>query len=559
MEALAANQRNANATRRPSGNRKRSQSNEENTDGHKRARKDSVSSKSSTSRKQNDTMLLTEMSVENMDVDSELEKKPKAKGKADKKSYSPDITHEAQAIEGFQALKAAQGRPEPMYPYKTMEPEEEVLYTKGTIESLLVAGEAEQQVDDAATVIVTLRDVGELSESDPEQLGIASGDEDNENTVSIVLPGFQSKLPQLPVEPEYEVKSPEKKAVEEPKEADKDKEAASPEREDSQENEAKSEAAENGHKVDPGVVTIQPTDYPYPVDTWWPSIPTIRRERRLNGENTDEEDFVEDPRIFAEDSSFRADLRRTQSRLANDVQPGVLEKVPHCKIHRLKTRSQKGANIPDHAFCWQVTETYCNDVMVCCSICSTWRHAGCGGHYKPYSIRDNIESKEPFVPICDLCHEEQTILQDFPRGEARLQRQRIEQLRRALSTSAVIRQASFVKHGGTYKWPLGSVSATHIGGHTRSVHSRHDKAEKTWSEMITRFGRGFGYRPKERQKVRTREFERLLVCVEDAGMFPHFLSDIKKLLHIQLTQLRIYFISYRGHYGASQYDSIPRA
>lgn len=55
------------------------------------------------------------------------------------------------------------------------------------------------------------------------------------------------------------------------------------------------------------------------------------------------------------------------------------------------------------------------------------------------------------------------------------------------------------------------------GGHTRSVHSRHDKAEKQWTEMANRLGRGYGYRPKERIKVRTRELERLLVCVEDAG------------------------------------------
>lgn len=237
----------------------------------------------------------------------------------------------------------------------------------------------------------------------------------------------------------------------------------------------------------------------------------------MNGERTDEEDFTEEPGNVLADSLFRANLQLIESRLANDVDPGVLEKIPHCRIHRLKTRKLKGATIPDHAFCWQVTENYCTDVMVCCSICSTWRHAGCGGHYKPYSVRENIESGSPFVPVCDLCHEEQAILQKLPKGEARLERQRIEQLRRGLATSTVIRQTSFVKHGGTYKWPLGSVSGTHIGGHTRSVQSRHDKAEKTWTEMTNRLSRGMGYRPKERIKVRTRELERLLVCVEDAG------------------------------------------
>ena len=82
-----------------------------------------------------------------------------------------------------------------------------------------------------------------------------------------------------------------------------------------------------------------------------------------------------------------------------------------------------------------------------------------------------------------------------------------------------MRQASFSKHGGTYKWPLGSVSATHIAGHTRSVHARHDKAEKQWSDMGLRLSRGFGYRPKERVKSRTKELERLMVSVEDAEAY----------------------------------------
>jgi hypothetical protein len=183
----------------------------------------------------------------------------------------------------------------------------------------------------------------------------------------------------------------------------------------------------------------------------------------MYGEKSDDEDFVEEPGLFNEDTPFRADQRAIKARLANEVEPGLLEKVPHCRIHRMKTRLLKGATIPDHAFCWQVTESYCTDIMVCCVICSTWRHAGCGGHYQPFSVRESIETDTPIVPICDRCHAEQVLLKDFPEGKARLERQRIEQLRRGLSTSAVIRQASFVKHGGTYKWPLGSVSTTHIG------------------------------------------------------------------------------------------------
>lgn len=125
-------------------------------------------------------------------------------------------------------------------------------------------------------------------------------------------------------------------------------------------------------------------------------------------------------------------------------------------------------------------------------------------------------AKEPFVPVCDRCHAEQALLAEYPKAATRIERQRVEQLRRGLSTSHVVRQASFAKHGSTYKWPLGSVSGTHIGGHTRSVHSRHDKAEKQWSEMVTRLARVSGYRPKERVKVRTRELERLLVSIDDS-------------------------------------------
>lgn len=538
-ELMIADSLVANATRRPSGNRRHSRDHLDTMEGErqqKRARNDSFSSSmQSAADNRRDAMLLAEASMENMDADFDLRTAQRSRGgtPTQRKGYSPDITHEAQAIEGFQAL--ALQTPEDSNTYETGQ----ALYTKGTLESLIEAGKAEEEVDGAATVMVTLQNIDGISDSEAEGLDLGSGDDDGESAVTIVLPRFKSKLPQLPVEPELDSdetqlkKSPEKKSPQKVAVDDTDKKTESDsDKVDMMENETSSaartspskkdvemtaEAKEPGDKLMAKEETILPTEYPYPVDTWWPSIATIRRERRMNGEETDEENFVEEPSLFKEDSSFRADTRKIQSRLSNDVNPGVLQKLPHCKIHRLKTRKLKGANIPDHAFCWQVTETYCNDIMVCCSICSTWRHAGCGGHYKPYSVRENVESKEPFVPICDLCYEERTLLQDFPLAETRLERQRIEQLRRALSTSAVIRQASFVKFGGTYKWPLGSVSGTHINGHTRSVHTRHDKAEKTWTDMTSRLGRGHGYRPKERSKARTREFERLLICIDDAG------------------------------------------
>jgi hypothetical protein len=527
-EALFPDSLTVNASRRSTGNRKRSMSsNGDKTDqSGKRFRENSSS-------KQSDAMMLAEESLDNMVFDSDLNTKPRASRNT---THSPsEITFEAQALEGFQELLNAQEK-ELEQAYESPEDDEadeDVLFTKGTIDGLIEAGKAEREVDDAATVMVTLNDVGELSDSDLEESGIGSGSDDEENAVVINLPGFKSKLPQLPIEPVPEEtggmaspgkRSPRKtspqKLTDKSKEDEKnaavvsdDKEIVSGSQNGSPEK-VNGEFVETNRSDDIQTETIQPILYPYPVDTWWPSIPAVRREGKSNGEETDQDNFVEEPGIFRHDSLFYGDTKKIRDRLANDVEPGVLEKIPHCKIHRLKTRAQKGANIPDHAFCWQVTETYCTDVMVCCSICSTWRHAGCGGHYKAYSVRESIETKQPFEAICDLCHEEQVLLQEYPRGETRLKRQRIEQLRRALSTSAVIRQAAFVKYGGTYKWPLGSVSSTHIGGHTRSVHSRHDKAEKTWSDMTSRLARD--NRPKERVKTRTREFERLLVCLEDA-------------------------------------------
>ena len=95
----------------------------------------------------------------------------------------------------------------------------------------------------------------------------------------------------------------------------------------------------------------------------------------------------------------------------------------------------------------------------------------------------------------------------------------MEQIRRGLATTSVMRFASFAKHGGAYKWPLGRVSATHMSGHSRSVHTRHDKAEKQWADMARKLGSEYGSKPRERARVRTKELERLLVAVEDAGKY----------------------------------------
>ena len=142
-------------------------------------------------------------------------------------------------------------------------------------------------------------------------------------------------------------------------------------------------------------------------------------------------------------------------------------------------RRKKNLSAPDLVYCWQVTEMYPTEIMVCCSKCGTWRHAACGGHHDNFSVRKQTQAS--FVPVCDLCYEEEKILCDYPNAQKRLDRQRMEQIRRGLATTAVMRHASFSKHSGTYKWPLGRVSVTHITGHSRSVHARHEKAEKQWA------------------------------------------------------------------------------
>ncbi len=258
---------------------------------------------------------------------------------------------------------------------------------------------------------------------------------------------------------------------------------------------------------------------PVPVDTWWPSVTGIRRERHAAGETSDEDNFkgLDDDGT----TKFRANEKKIRKRLSNHPEPGCLEKLPHCKIHRIRTKEGQ----PEFAYCFQVTELYPNELMVCCSKCGTWRHPACGGHYENYSIRKN--TKEPFIPVCDFCHEEARFLEEFPRGAERIERQRTVQLRRALATSAVMRQASYSRHGGTYKWPLGSVSVSHIDGHTRSVVARHEKAEKQWSDMVQRLGRGLGYRAKDRARSRTKELERLLVSIEDAEAY----TDRHNMLH----------------------------
>jgi len=89
--------------------------------------------------------------------------------------------------------------------------------------------------------------------------------------------------------------------------------------------------------------------------------------------------------------------------------------------------------------------------MVCCPVCGTWRHAACGGHFKQHSTREDCVG--PSVAICQNCHEEQSVVGECPKAERRIERQRMGQLRWGMSTSAVMRNASYSRHSGTHKGP----------------------------------------------------------------------------------------------------------
>ena len=383
--------------------------------------------------------------------------------------------------------------------------------SKGSFTDLLEAAEENEHMESAAMILVDeIADVQPWPMSEDEK--DEAGDDYESSSIArlkipatpaeqVSLHSFKSAIPNLPEEPLIE----DDVVI-----LEIDEDDSSKKEEDNRTEELELEAPKQTLKMKKSSIN----EYPYPIDTWWPSIGGMRRERKSCGETTDEDAFEDEPTPSGEKGVFRANRQKIKCRLSKLVQPGVLEKLPHCKIHRIKSRRKKNSNSPELAYCWQVTELYPNDVMVNCSVCGTWRHICCGGHYKSYSVREH--TKAPFVAVCENCHEEDQFLKDYPRGAKRVERQRAEQLRRGLATSTVMRYASYSKHGGTYKWPLGSVSATHIAGHTRSVQARHDKGEKQWNDMASRLYRGHGYRAKERVRSRTKELERLLVAVEDA-------------------------------------------
>lgn len=253
-------------------------------------------------------------------------------------------------------------------------------------------------------------------------------------------------------------------------------------------------------------------------DIWWPSKEDIAEERRRLGlAEVSTEQGPTDGRLTFE----RTGLKEAKQRLSTSKEPGVIEKLPHCVLYEKHFKKEKGARFQPK-FCCQTTEAFPFEPMVCCSVCSTWRHAQCGGNYKRFTARSVDKSNPIFHPVCDRCVLEKRILAEggSKQAEERLEKQRIKHLRRTNASNAVMRQAAFNKHSGQYKWPLGCVTVSHVAGHTRSVQSRHEKAERQWLDMVKKLSGEYkkdGMKPKEKLKIRTREFEKLLNHIEDAG------------------------------------------
>lgn len=228
---------------------------------------------------------------------------------------------------------------------------------------------------------------------------------------------------------------------------------------------------------------------------WWPSRTAIKKEKKNKGYESDD-----------------LAASGTKRYVENSGEPGVLEKVPHCKIH-----SARG-NGEESLFCWQVTELYPNEVMVCCSSCFTWRHAACGGHHKcnrfpAISSGSNTASSI----LCDRCFRENDVLKNKPRLKDALKQQREDHLRKTMSVNGVVRHAAFAEKNGEYAYPPGSVSPDRIEEHIEDVNLNHLRFENTWNDISTRLENSIGYRGKERVKGRKEELQKILDYIEGAG------------------------------------------
>mmetsp|Transcript_143 Transcript_143/g.212 ORF Transcript_143/g.212 Transcript_143/m.212 type:complete len:914 (+) Transcript_143:88-2829(+) len=351
--------------------------------------------------------------------------------------------------------------------------------------------------DEAVNLMRGLREIASQDPTAPAYFGML----DLQNIE--ISPGHFASIPQLPEEPEFD-ESEAKKNPDTDSSSNEDKKG-------SYEFQKPSEVRRDV-KV-PTFLDNAPRELKLSydiqtVDNWFPTSSAIRRERRAHGLGNDDREV----QLGSTKTKTVLISEEMNKRLRHGIEPGVLEKVPHCKVYCQSYLNQYGKLPKEPVFCCQVTETHCQSTMLCCSICSTWRHAECGGHYTHYSPKS---TEENFKPICDRCYKEQVILNHYPLAEKRLARQRSIQLRTVHAVTAIMRNSAYAKHGGTYKWPLGSVSSFQIGSHTKSIHLRHERAEKQWKEMAAKLNCTSNSK-SSRAKSRTRDFERLMVNLEDA-------------------------------------------
>jgi hypothetical protein len=245
---------------------------------------------------------------------------------------------------------------------------------KGTFEGLLEAAADTEKVDVAADLLCALKNdcerVGSLAdEGEKEHMGLDLPFVPSTPAETLKVGNLISELPALPQEPEADLSDV---AYEYPKVNDKESEGA--------DSLASLRARSLNQRKSPDAKPRLYLDYAINVDSWWPSPEQLRLEHRGAGVSSDEDDL----------EVSRGNVKKVRHRLATRAEPGVLQKLNHCRIHRVRTKDKKMSNnTPELVFCFQVTELYPNDIMVSCSMCGTWRHAACGGHWKPYSTRDN--------------------------------------------------------------------------------------------------------------------------------------------------------------------------
>jgi hypothetical protein len=224
-------------------------------------------------------------------------------------------------------------------------------------------------------------------------------------------------------------------------------------------------------------------------EDWWPSSSSTRTAAH--------QDNPKPPSVTTDHDTHQA--------LSKALEPGVLEKLPYCKLYRSNSDGSE-----DPLYCTQVTAIFCTNPMLCCSECLTWRHAECGGHYTlsfPLSIRSDHYAD--FRPVCDRCHYEKDVLQKYPTAIKRLQNQRLQHLYREQITSAVMKQAA-----------LSSLTQLTLGPDSdfMGLNAAYEIACKKWNIMVDTI-ESDNHTLKQNDEKKENELKRLLDFLEDAGMF----------------------------------------